>query len=73
MAGAGAGGGGIDMETLDVAKTSTAGTFNPFAAFGLGGGSVFERTAKAAEATVEEAKRFNAQMGEFITINRAGK
>jgi hypothetical protein len=51
---AGAGGGGkIDPEAVQDAKTSVSGTFNPFAAFGMGGGSAMERTAKACEQTAK--------------------
>jgi hypothetical protein len=70
-AGVGKGEGGIDTGALAEMKTATGGTFNPFAAFGLGGGGVFERTAKAAETTAEEVKKFNVQMGQFITLNTA--
>ncbi len=49
-------GGGIDHTKIEEAKTAVSGTFNPFAAFGLGGGTAAERTAKATERTAEAAE-----------------
>lgn len=49
-------GGGIDYAKTEEAKTAVSGTFNPFAAFGMGGGTAAERTAKATERTAEAAE-----------------
>jgi hypothetical protein len=48
---------GIDLDAIQEARQSTSGTFNPFAAFGLGGGSAAERTARNTDRMAEDMRR----------------
>jgi hypothetical protein len=52
-----AGRGGIDRDRMAEAKETTSGTFNPFAAYGMGGGgSAMERTAQNTERMADDSE-----------------
>jgi hypothetical protein len=59
-------GGGIDYAKTEEAKTAVSRTFNPFAAFGMGGGSAMERTAKACEQTAQNTKESNDKLDGYL-------